>query len=112
MHAMLETVRPTMLFSALYHKTDRNRGSADMVKCLLSPHGRHRSGDGSFPKADIVRRAAIDRVWDFPLSQRRSAIHGIADIPRGAPIVIARIFMWIASLALADLDDIVVCRRR
>lgn len=74
--------------------------------------GRHQSGNGGCPKADIVKRAVIDHVWDFPLSQLRSAIHGIADIPRGAPIVIARISMWIASLALADLDDIVVCRRR
>lgn len=42
MHAMLETVRPAMLFGALHHKTDRNRGSADMVKCLLSPSLRTR----------------------------------------------------------------------
>ena len=29
------------------------------------PQGRHQSGNGSCPKADIVRRAVIDQVWDF-----------------------------------------------
>lgn len=29
------------------------------------PHLRHRSDDDGCPKADIVRRTTIDRVWNF-----------------------------------------------
>lgn len=33
--------------------------------------GRHRSGDGGCPKADIVRRTATGRVWDISAFSQR-----------------------------------------
>lgn len=37
----------------------------DLLNDTYRLHVRHQCGGGSFSKADIVRRAAIDRVWDI-----------------------------------------------
>lgn len=73
-------------------------GPLPQTACLLgnmepdrqqSPQGRHQSGDGGCPKADIVGRTAIDRVWDFlAVSTQRveRQVLSIADIRTHLPI--------------------------
>ena len=45
----------------------------------LTPKVRHRSSDGSCPKAAIVRRAAIDRVWDKPAVREHKSEWQVSD---------------------------------